>query len=65
MFEPPYDPCKEDPMCLDNNRPLLKNVRTGLIDPTTPKSAMSKISADGTEWKLVVSLSWSLGSLCV
>ncbi|CRG89002.1 Beta-glucan synthesis-associated protein SKN1 [Talaromyces islandicus] len=55
MFEPPYDPCNEDPMCLDNNRPLLKNVRTGLIDPTTPKSAMSKTSADGTEWKLVFS----------
>lgn len=50
------DPCTLDPMCISMTRPLLKNIRTGLIDPTTPKSAMTKTAADGTEWQLVVSL---------
>lgn len=50
------DPCTLDPMCISMTRPLLKNIRTGLIDPTTPKSAMTKKAADGTEWQLVVSL---------
>jgi hypothetical protein len=34
---------------------LLKNIRTGLIDPTTPDSVKKKIAADGSEWTLVVS----------
>ena len=46
-----------DTLCLDvGPRSLLTNVRTGLIDPDTPKSARKKVSADGTEWALVVSL---------
>ncbi|KAF3402298.1 Beta-glucan synthesis-associated protein [Talaromyces pinophilus] len=49
------DPCTLDPMCISMTRPLLKNIRTGLIDPTTPKSAMTKTAADGTEWQLVFS----------
>lgn len=34
---------------------MLKNLRTGLIDPDTPESAKWRTSADGREWKLVVS----------
>lgn len=43
--------------CLDvGETPLLNNIRRGLIDPDTPQEAMTKINADGREWKLVVSL---------
>lgn len=35
--------------------PLLKNVRSGLIDPDTPKSAMTKTDFHGNQWKLVFS----------
>lgn len=45
-----------DMLCLDvGERPLLNNIRRGLIDPDTPESAMTKKNADGNEWKLVVS----------
>ncbi|KAL4918181.1 beta-glucan synthesis-associated protein-domain-containing protein [Aspergillus aurantiobrunneus] len=45
-----------DTLCLDvGDRPLLSNIRRGLIDPDTPESAHSKKSADGKEWKLVFS----------
>ena len=43
-------------MCLNvGRRPLLTNLRTGLIDPDTPDSVKTKTSADGKEWQLVVS----------
>ena len=32
----------------------MKNIRTGLVDPDTPESAMTKKSADGKTLKLVV-----------
>ncbi|RFU29764.1 hypothetical protein B7463_g6583, partial [Scytalidium lignicola] len=51
----PASSCDSDPMCLTNKVPLLKNVRTGLVDPKTPDSALTKKSQDGTEWKLVFS----------
>lgn len=52
--EPP-DPCKTDPDCIKGgHQPLLKNIRTGLIDPDTPKSALTKKGADGSTLKLVV-----------
>jgi beta-glucanase (GH16 family) len=35
--------------------PLLKNIRTGLIDPDTPKEAMTRISANGEKQVLVFS----------
>ncbi|GAB7354648.1 hypothetical protein MBLNU459_g5079t1 [Dothideomycetes sp. NU459] len=35
--------------------PLLKNVRTGLIDPDTPSNAMTRTAVDGSEYKLVFS----------
>lgn len=46
--------CAGDPMCIDVDIPLLKNIRTGLIDPDTPKSAMKKKSASGKDLELVV-----------
>ena len=54
----PTNPCRdEDYFCLDvGERPLLNNIRRGLIDPDTPESAMTKKNADGKEWKLVVSV---------
>ncbi|KAF7713508.1 Beta-glucan synthesis-associated protein [Penicillium ucsense] len=45
-----------DYLCLDvGETPLLNNIRRGLIDPDTPKEAMTKMNADGREWKLVFS----------
>ncbi|KAI9368592.1 beta-glucan synthesis-associated protein-domain-containing protein [Aspergillus egyptiacus] len=45
-----------DTLCLDvGDRPLLSNIRRGLIDPDTPESAYTKKSAGGKEWKLVFS----------
>jgi hypothetical protein len=54
----PTHPCRDgDYFCLDvGERPLLNNIRRGLIDPDTPESAMTKKNADGKEWKLVVSV---------
>jgi len=40
--------------------PLLKNQRTGLIDPDTPQSAMTKTSHDGKTLKLVVCIDRTL-----
>lgn len=52
--QPPCNP--EDYSCLNvGDRPLLENLRHGLIDPDTPKEAMTKTSLDGKELKLVVS----------
>lgn len=39
----------------DNLYPLLENVRTGLIDPDTPESAMTRQGIDGNTLKLVFS----------
>ncbi|KAJ6125685.1 hypothetical protein N7523_003305 [Penicillium sp. IBT 18751x] len=45
-----------DMACLDvGPRPLLTNIRRGLIDPDTPVEAMTKKNVDGKEWKLVFS----------
>ncbi|PLB47889.1 putative beta-1,6 glucan synthetase [Aspergillus steynii IBT 23096] len=45
-----------DTLCLDvGERPVLSNLRKGLIDPDTPESAKTKTSVDGKEWKLVFS----------
>ncbi|KAI9751881.1 MAG: hypothetical protein M4579_005863 [Chaenotheca gracillima] len=37
----------------DKNFPLFKNIRTGLIDPDTPDSAMTRKGVDGDTLKLV------------
>ncbi|KAK2845283.1 hypothetical protein FQN49_005871 [Arthroderma sp. PD_2] len=47
--------CEGDPMCIDVDIPLLDNIRKSLIDPDTPKSAMTKKSADGKDMVLVFS----------
>ncbi|KAJ9651911.1 beta-glucan synthesis-associated protein [Neophaeococcomyces mojaviensis] len=50
------DPCRNNPNCLNVGKvPLLQNVRSGLIDPDTPKSAYTKKDHHGNEWKLVFS----------
>ena len=55
-FTAPKATCAADPNCLDVGKvPLLKNIRTSLIDPDTPKSAMTKTAADGTKLDLVFS----------
>ncbi|MCJ1344226.1 hypothetical protein MMC31_002429, partial [Peltigera leucophlebia] len=52
----PPDACDGNPDCIHGGKqPLLKNIRTGLIDPDTPKSAMTKKAADGSTLKLVFS----------
>jgi len=49
--------CQDDPMCISIGKlPLLKNSRFSLIDPDTPKSAMTKKTLDGKTLNLVVSL---------
>ena len=53
----PPDPCKSDPNCIgDGKAPLLKNLRTNLIDPDTPKAAYTRKAADGSTWNLAVGL---------
>ncbi|KAK6439856.1 beta-glucan synthesis-associated protein [Oleoguttula sp. CCFEE 5521] len=49
------DLCKLDPNCLKGNVATLKNVRTSLIDPDTPKSAMSRKDTNGNTQNLVFS----------
>ena len=56
QFDPNTDPCADNSLCLNVGKiPLLKNVRTSLIDPDTPDSVKSKQSYDGSTWELVVS----------
>jgi hypothetical protein len=44
-----------DTLCLDvGERPLLNNLRKSLIDPDTPKEALTKKNINGKEMKLVV-----------
>ncbi|KAI5282334.1 hypothetical protein KEM54_002832 [Ascosphaera aggregata] len=54
--------CAKDPLCIPGKGdvPLLKNVRSGLIDPDTPESAKKKVAADGTELHLVFSDEFSI-----
>jgi hypothetical protein len=49
-----YNSCLEDPDCIRDNVPLLKNVRSTLVDPDTPKSAYTRTSQTGTIQNLVV-----------
>ncbi|KAN0077779.1 Beta-glucan synthesis-associated protein (SKN1) domain containing protein [Elaphomyces granulatus] len=56
LTEPSSNNCGKDPMCLGvGNVPLLKNIRTALIDPDTPDSAKTITSANGKQWQLVFS----------
>ena len=55
-YTDPPDPCKSDINCIgDGKAPLLKYMRTNLIDPDTPKAALTKKVADGSTWNLAVS----------
>jgi beta-glucanase (GH16 family) len=48
--------CAADPMCISSGTlPLLKNVRTSLVDPATPTSVYTRQSVDGKTQKLVFS----------
>lgn len=49
------DACASNPLCLKQNYPLLKNIRSGPIDPLTPKSALTKTSHTGSTLNLVFS----------
>ncbi len=54
-MNPAGDACKNNPLCIDVGPvPLLKNIRRDLVDPDTPKSALTKTGADGKKLKLVV-----------
>jgi hypothetical protein len=47
--------CAHDPNCINVGKvPLLKNVRSSLIDPDTPKSLLTRTSVDGKTQNLVV-----------
>ncbi|KAE8348494.1 beta-glucan synthesis-associated protein-domain-containing protein [Aspergillus coremiiformis] len=56
-LEKPGPVCEHgDTLCLEvGDRPVLSNIRTGLIDPDTPVSARKKKATDGKEWQLVFS----------
>ncbi|KAF2190844.1 glycoside hydrolase family 16 protein [Zopfia rhizophila CBS 207.26] len=57
LTEPEVTPCSNNPLCIarKENEPHLQNVRKGLIDPDTPKSAMTRKSHDGKTQNLVFS----------
>jgi len=57
MFNPEGNACSSNPDCIDvgHKIPTLKNIRTGLIDPDTPKSAMTRKSYTGKTQNLVFS----------
>lgn len=57
VTQPEKTPCTGNPLCIPGkqNEPLLKNIRTGLIDPDTPKDAMTRIGANGEKQVLVFS----------
>ncbi|KAI9799234.1 MAG: hypothetical protein M1833_004112 [Piccolia ochrophora] len=55
-FELLHGVCARIPNCIDVGRvDLLQNIRTSLVDPDTPSSAMKKQAADGTTLELVFS----------
>ncbi|KAF2724138.1 glycoside hydrolase family 16 protein [Polychaeton citri CBS 116435] len=47
--------CELDPDCLDSHTPLLKNLRTGLIDPDTPDSVKTMTGSNGQTLTLAFS----------
>ncbi|KAF2768172.1 beta-glucan synthesis-associated [Teratosphaeria nubilosa] len=54
-IDPNPNACADDPNCIKDGVPLLKNLRTGLIDPDTPSSVMSRKSDTGKSQTLVFS----------
>lgn len=54
-MNPSGNACKNNPLCIDVGPvPILKNIRKDLVDPDTPRSALTKTAADGKKLKLVV-----------
>jgi beta-glucanase (GH16 family) len=51
------NPYKPEPWATVNDKkyPLIQNMRTGLIDPDTPRSAMERVGEFGDEYELVFS----------
>lgn len=47
--------CKDDPNCIKSGVALLKNVRTGSIDPDTPSNVMTRTGQNGKQQYLVFS----------
>ncbi|KAM0719932.1 hypothetical protein Q7P37_004067 [Cladosporium fusiforme] len=47
--------CAANPECLAEDVPLLKGIRTGLIDPDTPENVMTRKDASGKTQKLAFS----------
>ncbi|EMC95086.1 glycoside hydrolase family 16 protein [Baudoinia panamericana UAMH 10762] len=47
--------CSKDPNCLSDSMPLLKNIRTSLVDPDTPHNVLSRTGFNGKSQKLVFS----------
>ena len=47
--------CSADPACISDKYPLIKNIRKGLIDPTTPDSVKSRTTRLGKTQTLVFS----------
>lgn len=54
-MDAPRSLCATNPLCLNSDAPLLRNVRSGLIDPGTPHSAKSRRSSHGGSQSLVFS----------
>jgi beta-glucanase (GH16 family) len=57
LTKPEITPCTNNPLCITGHEsePLLKNLRIGLIDPDTPKEAMTRVSYNGKKQHLVFS----------
>ncbi|TVY55810.1 Beta-glucan synthesis-associated protein KRE6 [Lachnellula suecica] len=55
LIIPTASACSTDASCLSDKVALLKNVRTGLVDPDTPSDAKTKTAKDGTKMNLVFS----------
>lgn len=55
-IDPTHGACALAIDCLSDKVSLLKNMRTGLVDPDTPDSVKTKTAKDGTKLKLVVGL---------
>ncbi|KAL9071691.1 MAG: hypothetical protein Q9157_005388 [Trypethelium eluteriae] len=54
-INPGGNACSSNPDCLSDKMPLMNNIRRGLIDPDTPKSAMTRKSHGGKSQTLVFS----------
>ncbi|EME48613.1 glycoside hydrolase family 16 protein [Dothistroma septosporum NZE10] len=54
-IHPQGDSCSSNPDCIAGDRDLLKNLRTGLIDPDTPSSAKSRTGDNGKHQVLAFS----------